>query len=63
MRSNDTSPQAKRYVVSSIVNTVYDLPHEMRNELQLRIYEIMKWKKNLKLIWIHRLMPSSPLKK
>ena len=31
------SPQVKRNVISSIANMVYELPHELPNDLRLRI--------------------------
>ena len=31
------SPQAKPYLLSSIVNPVYELPHELQNNLRLTI--------------------------
>ena len=31
------SPQVKRNLISSIANLVYELPHELRNNVRLRI--------------------------
>ena len=31
------SPQVKRNVISSIANLVYELPHELPNDLRLRV--------------------------
>ena len=31
------SPQVKRYLISSIKNLVHELPHDLQNDLRLRI--------------------------
>ena len=52
------SPQAKRNLISSMANLVYDFPHELPNDL--RLYEIRRYQKSVKHGWIHSLMPSLP---
>ena len=42
------SPQIKRSVIISNKHGIYELPHELPNNLRLRILEIMKYQENLK---------------
>ena len=57
------SPQVKRNVISSIANLVYELPHELPNDLRLRILgnkEILGKSR----IWVETLPTAqSPLQK
>ena len=39
------SPQVKRYVASSIVNRVYEFPHNLPNDLRLHDLRKLKMKK------------------
>ena len=51
------SPELKRYLISSIVNSVYKLAHELPNDLRISKYKkISKLgnKKNLQIGWVKR---------
>ena len=50
------SPQVKGAFISSIANLVYELPHELPNDLRLR-----KYQKNIKFGQTHSLVHSLPL--
>ena len=53
------SPQVKRNLISSIANLVYELPHELPNDLRLRkSQEIRKYQKNIKFRWTYSPVPS-----
>ena len=53
------SPQAKRNLIFSIANLLYELPHELPNDLRLiGTYDFRKYQKNLKFGWKHSLVPS-----
>ena len=42
------SPQVKQSVIISNEHGIYELPHELPNDLSIESYEIRKHQKNLK---------------
>ena len=44
------SPQVKRSVIVSNKYNIYELPHELLNDLRLQILEIRKYQKNSKIL-------------
>ena len=53
---NINFPQVKRNLICSITNLEYELPHELLNDLRLRILENLEIFENLKLGWRHSLV-------
>ena len=42
------APQVKGSMINTSKHGIYDLPHELRNSLWLRILELRKFQENLK---------------
>ena len=56
------SPQVKRYLISSITNWVHELPHELPNDLRLRILGNQEILEKVKFGWRCSLVPSLPFR-
>ena len=54
------SPQAKRCVIITYKHGIYELPHELPNDLRLK--EIRKYQESLKNSYNDSLVPSLPAK-
>ena len=52
------SSQVKRNLISIVANFAYELPHELLNDLRLRILGNQEILENLRFVWRHSLMPS-----
>ena len=53
-------PQVKRNLISSISNLVYELPHELPNDLRLKILGNEEIFGKSEIAWRHSLVPSLP---